>query len=51
MAAVEEKILAMGCPKVNLQIRADNAAVVRFYENIGYETEDRISMGRRLIEG
>lgn len=50
MGAVEEKLLIMGCPKVNLQVRADNAAVMEFYENIGYSTEDRISMGRRLVE-
>ena len=50
MGAAEGKILAMGCPKINLQVRADNAAVVRFYENIGYKTEDRISMGKRLVE-
>ncbi|MFC2011426.1 GNAT family N-acetyltransferase, partial [Chloroflexota bacterium] len=50
MGAVEEGILAMGCPKINLQVRSENTAVVKFYENIGYKTEDRISMGRRLIE-
>ncbi|MFC2045571.1 GNAT family acetyltransferase [Chloroflexota bacterium] len=48
--AVEEKILGIGCPKINLQIRAENAAVVAFYESIGYQTEDIISMGKRLAE-
>ena len=50
MEAIEQKILATGSPKVNLQIRADNSTVVKFYKNIGYETEDRISMGKRLVE-
>ena len=50
MAAVEEKITAMGCPKINLQVRADNMGVIQFYESIGYETEDRVSMGKRLVE-
>ena len=50
MNEVEQRILATGCPKINLQIRADNSIVVEFYESIGYQTEDRISMGRRLIE-
>jgi len=50
MGVVEKKILAMGCPKINLQVRANNAAAVRFYENIGYKTEDIINMGRRLVE-
>ena len=34
MEAIEQKILATGCPKVNLQIRADNNTVVEFYKNI-----------------
>jgi ribosomal protein S18 acetylase RimI-like enzyme len=50
MALVEEEIFALGCPKINLQVRADNEEVVKFYEDIGYKTEDRISMGKRLIE-
>ena len=50
MEAIEQKILATGCPKINLQIRVDNNKVMEFYKNIGYETEDRISMGKRLVE-
>ncbi len=50
MMAVEEKIRAMGAPKINLQVRADNAGVVPFYEVIGYAVEDRISMGKRLVK-
>ena len=38
----------MGCPKVNLQIRSTNTEVIGFYEAIGFSTEDRISMGKRL---
>lgn len=37
-----------GVPKVNLQIRSDNAAVVAFYESLGFAVEDRISMGLLL---
>jgi hypothetical protein len=37
-----------GCPKVNLQIRTANAAVIAFYRSLGYATEDRISMGKRI---
>jgi len=50
MRAVEEKIRAMGSPKINLQVRSDNAGVVKFYEAIGYRVEDRISMGMRLVQ-
>jgi len=50
MRAVEEKIRAIGSPKINLQVRSDNAGVVKFYEAIGYRVEDRISMGMRLVQ-
>jgi ribosomal protein S18 acetylase RimI-like enzyme len=50
MEAVERKLLAMGCPKINLQIRSDNKDIVKFYEAIGYKIEDRISMGKRITE-
>ncbi len=49
-AAVEEKIISMGCPKINLQIRADNLQAIRFYESIGYKKDAVVSMGKRLIE-
>ncbi len=38
----------LGCIKVNLQIRSDNAQVVAFYESLGFYVEDRISMGLHL---
>jgi ribosomal protein S18 acetylase RimI-like enzyme len=44
----EEALLALGCPKVNLQVRATNAGVVAFYRKLGYAVEDRVSMGKRL---
>lgn len=47
MAAAEERLRALGCAKINLQILRSNAEVVRFYEHIGYGIEDRISMGKR----
>ena len=50
MEAVEKKILAMGCPKINLLIRMDNKAAVKFYESIGYEMDEVVSMGKRLVE-
>jgi ribosomal protein S18 acetylase RimI-like enzyme len=48
MAAAERVLEALGCPKVNLQIRATNRAAVSFYEALGYSTDDVISLGRRL---
>lgn len=48
VAEVEARLAALGCPKVNLQVRATNEAVVAFYRRLGYTIEDRISMGRAL---
>ena len=39
-----------GCVKINLQVRSTNAAVVAFYESLGFEIEERISLGL-LIDG
>ena len=50
MEAIEDKLLAIGCPKINLQIRAENTNVMKFYQSIGYNTEEIASMGKRLIE-
>jgi ribosomal protein S18 acetylase RimI-like enzyme len=49
MREVERLLLARGCPKVNLQIRSGNAQVIAFYKAIGYDVDDVLSMGRRLI--
>jgi ribosomal protein S18 acetylase RimI-like enzyme len=48
MTAAEKGLAALGCPKVNLQVRATNSAVVAFYRSLDYEVEDRTSLGKRL---
>lgn len=49
MVAEAERLLHdAGCPKVNLQIRSSNSAVVGFYHAAGYSIDDVISMGKRL---
>lgn len=48
MEAVEEGLLGMGCPKINIQIRTDNAGAAQFYESIGFIRDEVISMGKRL---
>ena len=50
MAEVEAMLLARGCPKVNLQVRGDNAAALAFYAAIGYGIDDAVSLGKRLID-
>lgn len=49
MDAVAKKLLALGCPKINLQVRTNNTAVIRFYKKIGYTQDDVVSFGKRLI--
>jgi len=38
----------MGCKKINLQVRQANTAVISFYRSLGYEVEERVSMGKRV---
>ena len=46
-----ERLLAeRGCPKINLQIRSENADVIAFYGALGYRTDDVVSLGKRLID-
>jgi ribosomal protein S18 acetylase RimI-like enzyme len=44
----EKQLTAIGCTKINLQIHGSNAQAQQFYRALGYATEDRISMGKRL---
>jgi ribosomal protein S18 acetylase RimI-like enzyme len=44
----EARLAALGCPKVNLQIRSSNREVVAFYRSIGYSVDDVVSMGKRF---
>ena len=36
MQRVEDLLLGMGCPKINLQVRSSNAGVLAFYRGLGY---------------
>lgn len=49
MTHVEQALTAMGCPKLNLQVRAGNAQALAFYQAIGYGQDELVSMGKRLI--
>ncbi|MBN9613609.1 MAG: GNAT family acetyltransferase [Actinobacteria bacterium] len=49
-AEAEARLLAMGCPKVQLMVRAENEAVIAFYDALGYEGNDVLVRGKRLIE-
>lgn len=44
----ERALMGLGCAKINLQVRETNAAVVGFYQALGYFVEARVSMGKRV---
>ena len=46
---VESALVLLGCPKINLQVLASNAAVVAFYRRLGYGVEERVSMGKSFV--
>lgn len=48
MERAEALLLEAGCPKVNLQVRGDNEEALGFYERLGYATEERVNLGKRL---
>lgn len=49
MQHAEQGLLALGCPKINLQIRSSNAEVLAFYRMLGYLNDDVVCLGKRLI--
>jgi ribosomal protein S18 acetylase RimI-like enzyme len=48
MAEAERRLRAEGCPKINLQVRSENAQVLAFYRTIGYQQDPVLSLGKRL---
>ncbi|RFA23280.1 hypothetical protein B7R25_02455 [Subtercola boreus] len=49
MVKAESLLSDLGCPKLNLQVRAGNDSVLAFYTAIGYAPDHAISLGKRLI--
>ncbi len=49
MDEAERLLRDAGCPKINLQVRTSNLAVVEFYRAIGFVQDEVISMGKRLV--
>ncbi|WP_082524689.1 GNAT family acetyltransferase [Pseudorhodoferax sp. Leaf274] len=49
MQRIEERFLALGCPKVSLLVRSTNSAVLAFYRRLGYAVDDAVPLGKRLI--
>jgi ribosomal protein S18 acetylase RimI-like enzyme len=49
MQEAEDRLLALGCPKVNIQVRTSNQEALGFYRSIGYLQDEAVSLGKRLI--
>ena len=47
---LEKKLIARGCPKIQINVPEDNDMVLGMYERLGYEHADVLSLGKRLIE-
>ena len=50
MDEIETRITAIGCPKVQLQVRTSNKKVIDFYKSIGYRDDNVVGLGKRIIE-
>lgn len=48
MRELEQRLAALGCPKVNLQVLPDNHEVSAFYRSLGYVAEERLDFGKLL---
>jgi ribosomal protein S18 acetylase RimI-like enzyme len=46
----EEFLRGIGCAKINLCVRRENEAVIKFYDKLGYAEETVYYCGRKLIE-
>jgi ribosomal protein S18 acetylase RimI-like enzyme len=49
MEDAECRLLKLGCPKLQVQVRATNSGVIKFYRKLGYYIEDVVNIGKRLI--
>ena len=48
MERAESALKKRGCPKINLQVRTSNPAVISFYKHLGYSNDNVIGLGKRL---
>ena len=45
---IQKRLHALGCPKINLQVRSSNTDVIEFYQKLGFAVDDAVSLGKRL---
>jgi ribosomal protein S18 acetylase RimI-like enzyme len=48
MLDLEQRLKQLGCPKINLQVRTSNSAIIGFYQALGYQIDEVVSLGKRL---
>ena len=46
--AAEKRLHLLGCPKINIQVRVENARTMAFYQKIGFQVDEVVSLGKRL---
>ena len=49
MENAEALLRERGCPKINLLVRTSNREVIEFYERLGFNVDEVVSLGKRLI--
>lgn len=49
MTAAQDLLLRAGCPKINLQVRTSNLQAFPFYRSLGFEQDEVLSLGKRLV--
>ncbi|MCP4748867.1 MAG: GNAT family acetyltransferase [Desulfobacteraceae bacterium] len=48
MQEAEKRLRSLGCPKINLQVRATSTEVISFYKKIGFSEDNVVGLGKRL---
>lgn len=46
---IERRIKQRGCPKINLMVRTSNKKVIAFYRSLGYEIDEVVGLGKRIV--
>jgi len=48
MVEAENCLRAVGCPKINLQLRSTNTTATEFYKKIGFKVDDVVSLAKNV---
>ena len=50
METLEQKLIEIGCPKINLNVRSTNIEAMKFYYRIGYKQDEVITLSKRFVK-